>query len=77
MLNEEISVWYPGREVGMNLTSGEMFYLLGLRRIKSLLVVFISLKYHRKILKSKPELSHVFYLPCDSHGIQRLVKDIL
>ena len=30
-----------------------------------------------KILKSKPELSHVFYLPCDSHGIQLLIEDLL
>ena len=29
------------------------------------------------ILKSKPELRHVFYLPCDAHGIKLLIGDLL
>lgn len=30
-----------------------------------------------KILKKNPRLEHIFYAPCDSHGIQLLIKDIL
>ncbi len=30
-----------------------------------------------KSLKKDPRLEHIFCAPCDSHGIQLLIKDIL
>src|SRR6266496_4874924 len=29
------------------------------------------------ILRESPELRHVFFIPCDSHGLQLLCKDLL
>jgi hypothetical protein len=29
------------------------------------------------VLQAKPELEHVFFTLCDSHGLQLLIKDIL
>jgi Protein of unknown function (DUF 659) len=30
-----------------------------------------------ELMRSDPELSHIFFIPCDSHGLQLLVKDIV
>jgi hypothetical protein len=30
-----------------------------------------------RVLSAKPELQHAFFIPCDSHGIQLVIKDIL
>src|SRR5579859_5159335 len=34
------------------------------------------LSVHRQ-LRQYPELKHLFFIPCDSHGLQLLVKDVL
>jgi len=30
-----------------------------------------------RVLKNYPELKHVFFIPCDSHGLQLAMKDLL
>lgn len=36
-----------------------------------------TMKSSNEIMRTFPELRHVFFLPCDSHGLQLLIKDIL
>jgi Protein of unknown function (DUF 659) len=48
-----------------------------LSRINSLAADTCSTMYSlRDLLRRIPELKHIFYIPCDSHSLQLLIKDI-